>query len=122
MATLEERLHSINLVQEMLSSSRDFEALPPALRHGVAKVLRDYPSQQALVRALEPGQPNITWDAQCALFDARQLLEYVANYCSSPLDRGLIRFALRSYPETLDLIKAAAAKEFPRQISSTPAR
>lgn len=121
MVKLEESLNSIKLVQELLRSSEEFEGLPSALHHGVAKVLRDFPSQEALMRALEPGQPNITWHARCALIDARQLLEYIANYCSSPLDRGLIRFALRSYPGTLDLLKASATKEFPQQTLGTQA-
>lgn len=122
MVKFSESLHSINLVHELLRSSEGFEGLPPVVHQGVAKVLRDYPSQQELVDALQPGGPTITWQAQCAMIDARQLLECVGNYCSSPLDRGLINFALRSYPGTLDMLKASATNEFPRQILGTPAR
>lgn len=116
-----ERQHSIQLVRELLGLSETFEGLPSALRQGVAKVLRDYPSHQELVDALQPGAPTVTWQAQCAMIDARQLLECVACYCSSHMDRALIRCALRSYPETDKLIEAAAMNRFPQYILGTRA-
>jgi hypothetical protein len=119
MATLEESLHSISLVQELLRLSENLEHLPAALRRRVSTVLRDFPGTEAVTRALEPREPNITYQSMCVLLDARMLLEYIANYFSGPLDRGMVRFALRSYPDTLDLIKAAAKKPSPRATLET---
>jgi hypothetical protein len=114
MATLEESLQSINLVEELLRSSEIIEHLPEALRRRVSKVLRDFPSTAAVARALEPREPNISHELMSVLIDARTVIEYIAVYFGGPLDRGLVNFALRSYPDTSDLVEAVTNNKFPR--------
>jgi hypothetical protein len=108
MATLEESLHSINLVEQLLRSSESIEHLPEALRRRVSKVLCDFPSPAAVARALEPREPSISYELISVLNDARTVVEYIAVYFGGPLDRALVNFALRSYPDASDVVAAVA--------------
>lgn len=114
MATLEKSLHSISLVEQLLRSSESIEHVPEALRRRVSKVLRDFPSPAAVARALEPLEPNISHELISVLNDARTVIEYIAVHFGGPLDRGLVNFALHSYPDASDLVAAVAKNKSQR--------